>query len=136
MGHNSKQAGAAVKDRGTAAMLQRILARHEAELDARRSLLRNEITLDVADPKDSAEESSDQLALSLSASLLEKTGRAIHDIEDALRRLKTESFGICIDCASKIPLARLEALPFVETCRDCQERRDSEEAEKSVRFVA
>ena len=134
MAQQGKHTETAVRHRDTAAALQRLLARHEAELGARRKSLRHEINVDAGDPRDSAEWSSDQFACSLSASLLEQTGRQMHNIEDALRRLRTESFGVCIDCDGRIPQARLEALPFAETCRDCQERRDIEEKEKPSRL--
>jgi len=134
MAQQGKHTAVPMRHRDTAATLQRLLTRHEAELGARRKSLRHEIAVDAGDPRDSAEWSSDQFACSLSASLLEATGRTMHNIEDALRRLRTESFGICIDCDGRIPQARLEALPFAETCRDCQERRDLDSKEKSERI--
>jgi DnaK suppressor protein len=136
MAHQSKQTVGASKDKGMATTLQRLLARHEAELGARRNSLRSEINVDIADPRDSAEWSSDQFACSLSATLLENTGKTMHDIEEALKRLRTPAFGTCVDCGGKIPKARLEALPFVETCRDCQELRDLDEKERAPRAFA
>lgn len=130
MPNQAKHKGAAPPPQNHAVMLERMLEKHEAELDARRQALRNEIALDASEVRDAAAWSADRFACGLSAALLEATGRTRHNIEAALARLKTSSFGVCADCDGKIPLARLAALPFAETCRDCQECRDAEEADR------
>jgi len=45
-------------------------------------------------------------------------------IEDALRRIRQERFGICEECGQPISRARLEAVPWARHCRECKERRD------------
>jgi RNA polymerase-binding protein DksA len=42
-------------------------------------------------------------------------------IEAALRRLDEGKYGICERCGKPIPARRLEALPYVTLCVDCQE---------------
>ena len=126
MRYHIKQAGNEVRDSGTAAILQSQLAQQEAELDARRRLLKHEIAHESRDGRDSAEYSADQSAFGVNASLLEVTARTRRNIEDALERIRSESFGRCLNCDTSIPMARLEALPFAERCRDCQEHRDEE----------
>ncbi|HEV8596802.1 MAG TPA: TraR/DksA C4-type zinc finger protein [Candidatus Dormibacteraeota bacterium] len=44
----------------------------------------------------------------------------------ALERLDAGEYGICVDCDHPIPPKRLEAIPEVETCLGCQERREVE----------
>jgi DnaK suppressor protein len=46
----------------------------------------------------------------------------LNKIEDALKRLGDKSFGLCIRCKKPITLARLKAIPYVETCLKCQEQ--------------
>ena len=41
-------------------------------------------------------------------------------IESALARLGNGRFGICASCGSKIGEARLEAIPYVVMCINCQ----------------
>jgi DnaK suppressor protein len=53
-------------------------------------------------------------------------GRLI-DIEDALKKLKEGTYGICEECKAKIPRERLEMVPFARLCRECQERKDRDE---------
>ncbi len=45
----------------------------------------------------------------------------------ALQRLKADpdDFGNCQDCGDEIPFSRLEALPYVELCVDCQGKSDA-----------
>ena len=41
-------------------------------------------------------------------------------VESALRRIDCDEYGLCLECAESIPLARLEAQPQAELCVDCQ----------------
>lgn len=42
-------------------------------------------------------------------------------IKRSLHRLKTGSYGSCIDCGDPIPEERLKLLPEAERCTSCQE---------------
>ena len=44
----------------------------------------------------------------------------------ALARLEKdpESFGLCLDCEEPIPGKRLELMPYVELCVECQQAED------------
>ena len=48
-------------------------------------------------------------------------------IEAALKRLEDEpdDFGLCRTCEEEIPFRRLEVMPHVEHCADCQAKRDA-----------
>ena len=46
----------------------------------------------------------------------------LRDIDTALARIKSGSFGTCIDCGEAIPADRLAALPTAQTCVRCQEK--------------
>jgi len=64
--------------------------------------------------------------------LLEDTGLAIADIrreqlsqmEDALLKLKTGSYGICNECGTEIDEARLQVTPYAVCCAECQQLRE------------
>ena len=47
-------------------------------------------------------------------------------IEKALKRIEEKSFGACSECEKSIPLIRLNAIPYVETCLKCQEKIETE----------
>jgi DnaK suppressor protein len=45
-------------------------------------------------------------------------------IDEALRKLREGTYGICEDCGEEISEPRLKILPFAIFCTDCQERRE------------
>jgi len=49
-------------------------------------------------------------------------------IEGALKRVDGKIYGLCSQCKKLIPMVRLKAIPYVETCLKCQE-----ELEKKIR---
>jgi DnaK suppressor protein len=46
-------------------------------------------------------------------------------IDEALRKLKEGTYGICEDCGDDISENRLKVMPFAIYCRDCQENREN-----------
>jgi RNA polymerase-binding transcription factor DksA len=48
-------------------------------------------------------------------------------VEEALRRLATGEYGLCVEWGQHIAVARLRALPFAVRCLACQERFEHEE---------
>ena len=46
------------------------------------------------------------------------------EIDGALARLDSGSYGTCADCSNQIPPRRLEALPFATLCVTCQSVAD------------
>ncbi|MDP2167370.1 MAG: TraR/DksA C4-type zinc finger protein [Thermodesulfovibrionales bacterium] len=49
-------------------------------------------------------------------------------IDEALRKLREGTYGICEDCGEEIVPERLRILPFAIFCRDCQEKMELIEA--------
>ncbi len=47
-------------------------------------------------------------------------------VTEALERLESDEFGICILCGDAIKLKRLDAVPWTRYCRDCQEEVEQE----------
>ena len=50
--------------------------------------------------------------------------REISQIDIALEKLRTGSYGTCDRCQKGIPFARLQALPFTAVCVECQRKRE------------
>ena len=46
--------------------------------------------------------------------------RELSQVERALLRMKQGTYGVCEGCQCKIPVARLNALPYSTTCIKCQ----------------
>jgi DnaK suppressor protein len=67
----------------------------------------------------------------VSVRLAELEARELTQIERALTRLKQGTYGVCEVCQGKIPLARLNALPYSTTCIDCQRQVESRPGSES-----
>ena len=48
----------------------------------------------------------------------------VDDIDRALERIKTRTYGLCTPAGRRISVERLEALPYAETCVDCKARAE------------
>jgi DnaK suppressor protein len=60
----------------------------------------------------------------INSQLAEVESRELASIENALERMRTGHYGVCEGCAERIPMARLNALPYATSCIECQ--RESE----------
>ena len=58
------------------------------------------------DPTDGAEESAIDELRALDADLGDRDRQLAHSIEDALRRMRSDDYGVCIDCGRPIPFER------------------------------
>jgi DnaK suppressor protein len=56
----------------------------------------------------------------ISSQLAEVESRELANIERALVRIKNGSYGECEGCGNRIPVARLNALPYATSCIECQ----------------
>ncbi len=59
--------------------------------------------------------------------------KKLQEIEEALKRIKEGTYGICEECGDPIPEARLEVMPFARVCVDCKEKLEKEE--KSIQEI-
>lgn len=68
-----------------------------------------------------------------SARLYDRLGeherREVAAIDAALQRMAEGTYGVCIDCGRKIPVARLRAIPQTPYCVQCAEQHEREAAE-------
>ena len=53
------------------------------------------------------------------AALLERAQQQLADLDDALERVATGTYGICEHCGAPIPAERLEAQPATRRCVAC-----------------
>ena len=56
----------------------------------------------------------------ISSKMAEVESRELVQIEGAIERIRQGTYGKCDICSGKIPLARLNALPYALTCIECQ----------------
>ncbi|MEM6330132.1 MAG: TraR/DksA family transcriptional regulator [Planctomycetota bacterium] len=56
----------------------------------------------------------------ISSQLAEAESRELGRIEQALESIRQGTYGLCEVCGGKIPMARLNALPYATMCIECQ----------------
>jgi RNA polymerase-binding protein DksA len=53
-------------------------------------------------------------------------GRLLYNVDEALRRLYRNEYGICQSCGKEVGKARLDAIPQASLCVACQEKQEKE----------
>src|SRR3954447_18164891 len=103
----------------------RLVARRDAlrkaldgDLDSLRELTSNH---DVGDSVDAAVDTAND---EISSQLAEIESRELGQIEHALKRIVQGYYGRCEFCGGKIAEARLNALPYTNSCIDCQRENE------------
>src|SRR5271157_6091891 len=105
------------------------LLRLHKSLTGRRDELRKRLGGDLKDLSnsekgdatgDSADLAFDSGSEEVASQLAELESRELLKIERALTKLKQGTYGLCEGCTKKIPVARLNTLPFITTCIECQ----------------
>lgn len=56
----------------------------------------------------------------VNSQLAQLESRELSQIEQAIHKLKQGTYGVCEGCLRKIPVQRLNALPFSTMCIECQ----------------
>lgn len=85
--------------------------------------LRNSKARDsIGDSADAAFDSGNE---EVASQLAELEARELRQIERAIARMKQGTYGLCEVCQAKIPVARLNALPYSTTCVNCQREMEN-----------
>ena len=77
---------------------------------------------------DAGDESVANMLEDLEIAEVERDVRELREVEAALARLTSETFGACADCGEPIGFARLLANPAAARCITCQARHEREYA--------
>lgn len=105
-----------------------LLRLHKTLLDRRAELMKR-LGIEIRDlgnsrmnnqSGDSADAAFDAGSNEISSQLAEIEARELNQVQRALARLKQGSYGSCEVCTVKIPVARLNALPYITMCIGCQ----------------
>lgn len=102
----------------------------EQELRERLSVLRSDVLKKLSTAEsyaeivgqvhDAEEESLADLLADVSLAAIAAEQEQARDIDAALQRLLTRTFGSCIDCGEAIGRERLEVYPTAKRCLSCQ----------------
>jgi DnaK suppressor protein len=74
---------------------------------------------------DAADAAFDTGSEEIASHLLELEGKEMRQIERALTKIKNGTYGVCEGCQTKIPVARLNALPYSTLCVKCQREMET-----------
>jgi DnaK suppressor protein len=81
------------------------------------------------DPYDEAQTNAD---IEMVITSLNADWETAKNIEDAIEKLNTRDYGICESCERPIPTKRLNAIPWVRRCVECQAQFEQQEAQAYV----
>jgi RNA polymerase-binding protein DksA len=76
-------------------------------------------------PMHLADMGTDSFEQDMSLGLMENETDELHEIEEALERIKDGSFGLCENCKKRIPKERLKAIPYARLCVDCKMKEEA-----------
>jgi DnaK suppressor protein len=64
----------------------------------------------------------------LDVRLVEIASATLQSIDRAIERLSSGQYGWCVRCQRRIASARLRAMPFASSCRECESARERDVA--------
>ena|SRR5271166_1383697 len=86
--------------------------------------------IDIDTDGDEADEIQGNIIIGINNQLNVRNIEKLAQIEEALKRVDTKSYGKCQDCEEPIPEKRLLINPHAQTCVSCAEDREAEEKQR------
>ncbi|MEK6733141.1 MAG: TraR/DksA family transcriptional regulator [Candidatus Omnitrophota bacterium] len=71
-----------------------------------------------------ADMASDSYDRELSFNIASEEQLVVYEIDEALKRIEDGKFGKCIECEKKVPLKRLNVIPYAKYCIQCQSKEE------------
>lgn len=71
-------------------------------------------------PKDLVDMATDDIDRKTLEAIGQQEIKKINLIDNAISRIHSGKYGLCLSCGKKIPHARLEAIPYAFMCIDCK----------------
>jgi RNA polymerase-binding protein DksA len=105
-----------------------LLLRRRARLTGDLDLMHGEAlraTDDDVSTDHMADYGSDRYEQDFTLGLIENEEEIVRHIDAALERIDSGEFGICEVCSGDIGVPRLQAIPYVKLCIDCQRRSEA-----------
>ncbi len=81
-------------------------------------------SIDSDVPQDSGDQSTNTISKEFLFQQGSQRRGMVRRVEAALIRIKEGTFGVCAECGDDISIRRLEALPWTDSCIQCQEQRE------------
>lgn len=72
-----------------------------------------------------ADQATDDYDVEFSLGRATEDQRLLFKVDEALKRVKEGTYGMCQQCGGKIAKERLKALPYTDVCIECQRSNDT-----------
>jgi len=115
-----------------AGLFLRLLVGRQAELLAELNSTRDH-TDGLREPVPEADQPAAAQSSSITQRLSAIESTELGRVNEALKKIRTGTYGVCESCRSSIPLARLKVIPWAERCRDCEAPAPQERLEEAGR---
>ncbi len=107
---------------------RKILIAKKAELE-KGSLNRGTLAIETSPEELDRIQNAQERDLAIDA--LDRDFTLLREVQTALKRIDTNTFGVCVNCEENISYKRLAAIPWAELCIECQENADRKATESS-----
>lgn len=101
-------------------------------LEEKNILLSKKNTIDVDMDGDEIDEIQGNLIASVASQLSTRDINKVNQINNALKKIADNTYGLCEDCGEDILDKRLEANPYFTICISCAEEKELENKKKRV----
>lgn len=109
--------------------LKKLFAGQQAEIQSAITRLEEEARSIVGtDPEDVGDKSVANFSKEFLFQQLAWNRERLRKVNAALERIRIGNFGMCSNCGNEIAIKRLEAMPWSEYCRECQEELEKRQA--------
>jgi len=81
--------------------------------------------------QDIADQASSAYTKEFLLSIGDAERRMLREVDEALHKIRQDTYGLCESCGELINERRLEALPFARLCIKCQEQEEERAKAKS-----
>ena len=109
---------------------QRLLAKRKDLLTGVRGSNVKNLESGADEIQDIADQASSAYTKEFLLSIGDAERRMLKQVDDALYKIREDTYGLCESCGEPISERRLEALPFARLCIACQEEEERAKAEK------
>ena len=97
---------------------EKLLAERETLIN---KLKGNDLSIDDSETPDPVDLAVRNYSKNVMLAVSENESRQLVLIDEALRRLEDEEYGLCQNCEKEINPKRLNAIPWARYCLDCQQ---------------
>jgi DnaK suppressor protein len=101
---------------------KKMLLERKQELESRIADRLERVSIATREPDDEGGLATESYTRDLNAAALDAERNTLREIQAALSRIETGDYGICENCGTPMPPARLEAIPWARYCVNCAAR--------------